>query len=98
MRGKHLAIISENRLINLPEPILHHIFSLLPTKEVVRTTRLLSKKWTHFSASLPCLNFNIKIHDTDLEFPCFPAHADEFLASRHGASGGPDIHTCRLED
>ncbi|KAK9085581.1 hypothetical protein Sjap_025992 [Stephania japonica] len=43
---------NKDRLSELPEPILHHIFSFLPTKEVIRSTCLLSKKWTHFISSV----------------------------------------------
>ncbi|KAK9092349.1 hypothetical protein Syun_027260 [Stephania yunnanensis] len=98
MRGKYLSIMNENRLSDLPEPILHHIFSFLPTKEVVRSTCLLSKKWNHFSASLPYIFFNI--NDANLEFPCSPTLVDQFLTSRRGGSDGesvPDLHKLCLK-
>ncbi|KAK9085109.1 hypothetical protein Sjap_025520 [Stephania japonica] len=49
----------EDRLSELPEPILYHIFSFLPTKEVVISTSLLSKKWRYFWATVPYLYFDI---------------------------------------
>ncbi|KAK9085544.1 hypothetical protein Sjap_025955 [Stephania japonica] len=38
----------EDRLSDLPEHILHHIFSSFTTKDLITTTCLLSKKWQHF--------------------------------------------------
>ncbi|KAK9092348.1 hypothetical protein Syun_027259 [Stephania yunnanensis] len=50
----------QDRLSDLPEPLLHHIFSFLPTNEVNRTTYRLSKKWAPFWASFPYLYFGIE--------------------------------------
>jgi hypothetical protein len=43
-------------LSNLPEEILLHILSFLPTKDVVRTS-VLSKRWDYLWASIPNLVF-----------------------------------------
>ncbi|KAL9441538.1 hypothetical protein AB3S75_020103 [Citrus x aurantiifolia] len=47
-----------DRLSNLPEPIIHHIFSFLGTIDVVRASAV-SRKWRYFWLSIPYLNFNI---------------------------------------
>jgi hypothetical protein len=43
-------------LAELPEEILRHILSFLPTKDAVRTC-LLSKRWKYLWASIPILDF-----------------------------------------
>nr|GMC76941.1 F-box/LRR-repeat protein At3g26922-like [Ipomoea batatas] len=47
-----------DRISDLPIPILHHILSFLPTREVVRTC-VLSKHWHSTSSSFPILEFDI---------------------------------------
>jgi hypothetical protein len=42
---------------NLPEGVLLHILSLLPTEDAVRTS-ILAKKWRHFWTYLSAFNFN----------------------------------------
>ncbi|XP_057772038.1 putative F-box/LRR-repeat protein At3g18150 [Salvia miltiorrhiza] len=49
-----------DRLSELPNSLIHLIFSFLPTKYAVRTT-LLSKRWRDFWLTVPTLNF----HDRD---------------------------------
>ena len=46
-----------DKLLELPDFILHHILSLLPTIDVVRLS-LLSKRWRRIWYSLPALNFS----------------------------------------
>ncbi|KAI3856020.1 hypothetical protein MKX03_006468 [Papaver bracteatum] len=48
--------VGEDRISNLPDPLLHHIFSFLPTKCVVSTT-ILSKRWKNVWVYIPVLNF-----------------------------------------
>jgi hypothetical protein len=47
----------EDRISNLPENVLCHILSFLPTEDAF-STRLLSKKWLPLWLSIPCLDFD----------------------------------------
>ncbi|KAL5702444.1 hypothetical protein ACHQM5_027663 [Ranunculus cassubicifolius] len=54
----------EDKLGNLPEPILHHILSFLDTRRVIQTT-LLSRKWRYLWAHVPFVSFSRSdFHDT----------------------------------
>ncbi|CAL5342546.1 unnamed protein product [Camellia sinensis] len=44
-------------LTKLPEPLLHHIFSYLTIKDMIRT-RVLAKRWRYIWLSVPCLKFS----------------------------------------
>ena len=50
---------SQDRLGDLPECLIHHILSLMETKDAIRTC-VLSKRWRYLWASVPCLNFSSK--------------------------------------
>lgn len=52
------ASVGDDRISELPEFIIHQILSGLSTKEVARTS-VLSKRWYHFKASYPILDFRI---------------------------------------
>lgn len=52
-------LLNEDRISNLPDPILTHILSCLPTKSAVQTT-ILSKRWKPLFMSLPNLDFHDK--------------------------------------
>lgn len=45
------------RISDLSDDLILNILSLLPAKEVVRTS-VLSTRWRHFWASVPCLNIH----------------------------------------
>ncbi|KAK9145626.1 hypothetical protein Sjap_005529 [Stephania japonica] len=60
-----LPSTGEDRLSDLPEPLLHQIFSTLPTNQVHQTCTL-SRKWVHFSASLPNVYFDVDDYEEDL--------------------------------
>ncbi|KAI7993099.1 putative F-box/FBD/LRR-repeat protein [Camellia lanceoleosa] len=47
----------EDRISRLPDSVLVHILSFLPTKYAVRTS-ILSSRWKHIWASVPILEFN----------------------------------------
>ncbi|KAF9619645.1 hypothetical protein IFM89_007966 [Coptis chinensis] len=49
-----------NRISALPMPIIYHILSFLPTKEVVRTC-VLSKGWINIWSSVPSFHFNSRL-------------------------------------
>ena len=61
------GIDAKDRISKLPEFIIHHILSFLPTKAVVKTS-LLSKRWNGFTSSYPVLDFN-EDYFQDKEFP-----------------------------
>ncbi|KAF9619613.1 hypothetical protein IFM89_007934 [Coptis chinensis] len=49
-----------NRISALPMPIIYHILSFLPAKEVVRTC-FLSKGWINIWSSVPSFHFNSRL-------------------------------------
>ncbi|MCH91865.1 F-box/FBD/LRR-repeat protein [Trifolium medium] len=51
------SIPTEDRISSLPDPILHHILSFLPTKFAASTT-ILSKRWNPLWLSVPTLHFD----------------------------------------
>lgn len=62
-RKKHLnpsketpRIDNEDRISDLPDDILHHIFSFLPIKSIAQTS-VLSKRWKNLWYSFPDLDF-----------------------------------------
>ncbi|KAK9156119.1 hypothetical protein Sjap_003599 [Stephania japonica] len=52
---------ARDRLSDLPDPILHHIFSFIDTRYAVRSS-VLSSRWRHLWKSLPHLYFNGEAH------------------------------------
>lgn len=64
----------EDRISLLPDKLLHHILSFLDTQMVIKTTSLLSKRWTNLWTSIPTLSFNLASF-------CCPHHLD--LDDRH---------------
>ncbi|TXG67881.1 hypothetical protein EZV62_009156 [Acer yangbiense] len=63
-----------DRLSSLPEHIIHHIFSLLDTVDVVRASSV-SRNWRYFWVSMPYLNFQSNGYDiysrSDIKFNDF---------------------------
>ncbi|KAI3965602.1 hypothetical protein MKX01_010559 [Papaver californicum] len=51
-----MNIVGEDRISKLPDPLVHHILSFLPTKCVVSTS-ILSKGWKYVWVSVPILDF-----------------------------------------
>ncbi|XP_045798113.1 FBD-associated F-box protein At4g10400-like [Trifolium pratense] len=66
------SIPTEDRISSLPDPILHHILSFLPTK-LAAITSTLSKRWNPLWLSVPTLNFD----DT---------WSEDFISFRHSVS------------
>ncbi|KAI3944052.1 hypothetical protein MKW98_015204 [Papaver atlanticum] len=52
---------NEDRISNLPDPLIHHILSFMYTKYAVQTC-VLSKRWRYIWTSLPVLNFCEWVH------------------------------------
>ncbi|XP_026404717.1 F-box/LRR-repeat protein At2g29910-like [Papaver somniferum] len=52
-----MDVVLEDRISDLNDPIIHHIFSFLPIKNVVATT-VLSKRWNNLWISTPILNIH----------------------------------------
>lgn len=53
-------VAGEDRLSNLSDDILHHIFSKFDVKQVIQTC-ILSKRWRYFWTTLPTLYFDSNI-------------------------------------
>ncbi|KAI3836611.1 hypothetical protein MKW92_028686, partial [Papaver armeniacum] len=56
LQNSNVGVGEEDRISNLPEALLHHILSLLPTK-CAMSTCILSKRWKYVSNSIPILDF-----------------------------------------
>ncbi|KAH0986500.1 hypothetical protein GBA52_013677 [Prunus armeniaca] len=57
---------TEDRISGLPDEILCHILSFLPTVQAVRTT-ILSHRWNHVWASVPNIDLCDNIEEFDQE-------------------------------
>ncbi|EOA23246.1 hypothetical protein CARUB_v10017292mg [Capsella rubella] len=76
--------MKEDRMNQLPEELLLHILSLLPTETVV-TTSVLSKRWRSLWKLVPNLEFDSDHHHTFSENVCkfFLSHKAPVLKSLH---------------
>ncbi|KAI8551778.1 hypothetical protein RHMOL_Rhmol06G0213100 [Rhododendron molle] len=52
----HDVVEKRDCLVELPEPLLHHILSYLTMKDVIRTS-VLAKRWRYTWLYVPCLTF-----------------------------------------
>ncbi|CAO2168354.1 unnamed protein product [Urochloa humidicola] len=85
-----------DRLSALPDALLHHIMSFLRAWEVVRTC-VLSRRWRHLWASVPCIDLRIRGDDygeMPEDFPDFVRH----LFRRREASAKLDTLHLRWSD
>ncbi|KAI3853388.1 hypothetical protein MKW92_029935, partial [Papaver armeniacum] len=48
--------VGEDYISNLPDALIHHILSFLPTKSAMSTS-ILSKRWKYVAISIPVLDF-----------------------------------------
>lgn len=65
VRSMKPKIDNADRISALPEPLLQHIMSFLPSKDAVRT-RLLSKIWEKAWCTFPVLNFDEDLFEREL--------------------------------
>lgn len=75
-RGREGGDPDADRLSALPDALLHHIMSFLKAWEVVRTC-VLSRRWRHLWASVPCVDLRVGQDDYDEvpeDFPDFVRH------------------------
>jgi hypothetical protein len=87
------SISSEDRISALPDPIIHHILSSLPTK-LSAATSILSKRWKPLWLSVPTLHFDDETfpnydsfrHFVSFVFPNLP------IRSFHLKSSQASIH------
>ncbi|XP_026420716.1 putative F-box/LRR-repeat protein At4g13960 [Papaver somniferum] len=56
---------ADDRISELPDPILHHILSFLDIKPVARTC-ILSKRWNDIWTSIPTLSFGSRLEPPSL--------------------------------
>ncbi|RZC81918.1 hypothetical protein C5167_044491 [Papaver somniferum] len=54
--NSNVGVRGEDKLSNLPDALIHHILSFLPTK-CAMSTCILSKRWKHVSNSIQILDF-----------------------------------------
>ncbi|KAL1200112.1 F-box/LRR-repeat protein 25 [Cardamine amara subsp. amara] len=60
-RSSDLIDGGEDSISDLPDEILHHIFSFIPTRLAIRTS-VLSKRWRHVWSETPHLSFEYVSH------------------------------------
>ncbi|XP_029116726.2 F-box/LRR-repeat protein At4g14103-like [Elaeis guineensis] len=83
---------SRDRISELPDAILHHIFSFLPTRQLVEAS-ILSKRWAHLWESTPTLSFSSDDFDSTMDGRRrFTNFIDTVLLLRDAS----DISTVRL--
>ncbi|GJN09487.1 hypothetical protein PR202_ga27499 [Eleusine coracana subsp. coracana] len=81
-----------DRLSALPDSLLHHILSFLKAWEMVQTC-VLSRRWRHLWASVPCIDLRVGQNDCGMIPEDFPGFVRQ-LACRRDASASLD--TIRL--
>ena len=69
-----------DRISCLPDELLCHILSFLPTK-LAFTTTIISKRWTPLFYSLPILHFDDEDNRTYENFVCFCRFVDNLMLS-----------------
>uniref|UniRef100_A0A5B6ZJM5 F-box domain-containing protein n=2 Tax=Davidia involucrata TaxID=16924 RepID=A0A5B6ZJM5_DAVIN len=74
--------LAEDRLSNLPDALIHHIFSFIDTKFTVQTC-VLSKRFKDLWTSLPNLNFDTHHFS---RFPLFTKFVSQVLSRRDSST------------
>ncbi|EOA12675.1 hypothetical protein CARUB_v10027829mg, partial [Capsella rubella] len=77
-------VVNEDKINELPEDLLLHILSFLPTKSVVATS-VLSKRWRHVWKMVQNLKFDSENHNTFTEdvYRLLMLHKAPFLETYH---------------
>ncbi|KAI3882468.1 hypothetical protein MKX03_025246 [Papaver bracteatum] len=94
IRRKNAKRVREDKIRELPEPLIHHIFSFIPIKYVVSTS-VLSTKWRYLWISIPIIDFrnwrppyrSIRPKETE----AFIGFVDRVLSFRQG------VHSPRIK-
>lgn len=77
--SKGLAVAAFDRISGLPNELLRHILSFLPTK-LAFTTMLLSKRWTPLSYTPSVVRFDV-VPELDEAFHSFCLFVDTLMLS-----------------
>ncbi|XP_061359788.1 F-box/FBD/LRR-repeat protein At5g53840-like [Gastrolobium bilobum] len=72
-KKKKSSIVKEDRLSNLPDEVIHRIFSFLDATLAVQSS-VLSKRWRYLWTSLPVLNFHDVSFNESFLFHSFVEH------------------------
>ncbi|KAF6140392.1 hypothetical protein GIB67_013161 [Kingdonia uniflora] len=98
--SSHTGGSTADRISNLPDPIIHHILSFLPTVDVVQTC-VLSKRWVTLSCSAPSIDLDIDLFTDRKKLHRKKRHAQvrfvEFVDNVLLFHDKSDIHKFRLK-
>ncbi|XP_035841541.1 putative F-box/FBD/LRR-repeat protein At4g13965 [Helianthus annuus] len=81
VRRRARALSKNDRITRLPDGVIHHIFSFIDTRSVVRSS-LLSQSWRNTWKSHPHLNFETGPSPDQASSSNFPKFAHRFLSKR----------------
>lgn len=98
----HGARVYEDKISDLPDSILHHILSMLPTKDAVATC-LLSTRWKCLWTSVPNVDFDdfslypSEVNDWDTDkLTCFMNFVERVLVLHEGSNMEKFRLSCRV--
>ncbi|KAJ0645855.1 putative F-box domain-containing protein [Helianthus annuus] len=91
VRSRARELSKNDRITRLPDGVIHHIFSFIDTRSVVRSS-LLSQSWRNTWKSHSHLNFEIRPSPDQASSSNFPKFAHRFL-SKQVALTFPNLRT-----